>query len=77
MNTEEILTRLDGVFATSNGWQARCPAHDDSKASLSIAEDDGKLLLYCHARCATTDVVQAMGLQMRDLFPRPFDNSNL
>ena len=68
MNTEEILTRLEGVFATSNGWQARCPSHDDSKASLSIAEDDGKTLLYCQAGCATTDVVQAMGLSMADLF---------
>src|SRR5579864_405877 len=44
MKTEEILTRLEGVFGTSNGWQARCPAHNDSKASLSIAEDDGKTL---------------------------------
>jgi hypothetical protein len=69
MNTEEILTRLEGVFGTSNGWQSRCPAHDDSKASLSIAEDDGKTLLHCHARCATADIVEAMGLQMRDLFP--------
>jgi putative DNA primase/helicase len=69
MNTEEILTRLEGVFGTANGWQARCPAHDDAKASLSIAEDDGKTLLYCQAGCATADVVEAMGLQMRDLFP--------
>jgi hypothetical protein len=69
MNPEEILTRLEGVFGTSNGWQARCPAHDDARASLSIAEDGGKLLLHCHAGCATTDVVQEMGLQIRDLFP--------
>ncbi len=68
MNTEKILKKLEGVFGTSNGWQALCPAHDDAKPSLSIAEDDGKLLLYCQAGCATTDVVQAMGLSMADLF---------
>jgi putative DNA primase/helicase len=69
MNIEKILKKLEGVIGTSNGWQARCPAHDDAKASLSIADDDGKTLLYCQAGCATTDVVQAMGLEMRDLFP--------
>jgi putative DNA primase/helicase len=68
MDTNEILKKLEGVFETTNGWQARCPAHDDAKANLSIAEDGGKLLLHCHAGCATTDVVQAMGLEMRDLF---------
>jgi putative DNA primase/helicase len=69
MNTEEILNKLEAVSETSNGWQARCPAHDDAKASLSIAEDGGKTLMRCHAGCETTDVVEAMGLKMRDLFP--------
>jgi hypothetical protein len=69
MNTEEILKNLEAISETANGWQSRCPAHNDSKASLSIAEDGGKTLLHCQAGCATTDVVQAMGLKMRDLFP--------
>ena len=69
MNTEEILTRLDGVFETSIGWAARCPSHDDAKASLSVAEVGGKTLMRCHAGCATADIVAAMGLKMRDLFP--------
>ena len=68
MNTEKILKKLEGVFTTSNGWQARCPSHDDAKASLSIAEDGGKTLL-CQAGCATMEIVQAMGLPMADLFP--------
>jgi putative DNA primase/helicase len=68
MDAAEIVARLDGVFATSNGWQARCPAHDDEKASLSVAQDGDKTLLSCQAGCETTDVLQAMGLQMRDLY---------
>jgi uncharacterized protein (TIGR03435 family) len=69
MKIEEILARLVHVSRTNNGWQARCPAHDDVKPSLSIGIDDGKTLLYCHAGCKTEDIVQAMGLSMRDLFP--------
>lgn len=68
MNIDEILKKLQGVFETSNGWGAGCPAHDDAKQSLSIAVDGPKTLLFCHAGCATTDIVAAMGLQMRDLF---------
>lgn len=29
--------------------QCKCPVHYDSKASLTISEDKGKLLLHCHA----------------------------
>jgi hypothetical protein len=46
-----------------------CPAHDDDRPSLSIAEgDDGRALLICYAGCPTTDVVEALGLTMADLF---------
>jgi putative DNA primase/helicase len=52
-------------------WEARCPAHEDRSASLSIGEgDDGRVLLCCHAGCATEDVVAALGIGMADLFPR-------
>jgi hypothetical protein len=66
---QEIVKRLDGVLKTSNGWQARCPAHQDNTQSLSIGEDNGKTLLDCKAGCKTEDVVKALGLEMRDLYP--------
>jgi hypothetical protein len=48
---------------------ARCPAHDDRHASLSIAEGkDGRILLHCFADCTTEAIVAALGLEMRDLF---------
>jgi putative DNA primase/helicase len=66
----EILNHFTGVTKTPNGWQACCPAHDDSTASLSISKgDDGRALLYCHAKCSTESVVRAAGLEMRDLMP--------
>jgi hypothetical protein len=50
-----------------------CPAHDDNKASLSVSEaEDGRALVHCHAGCETEDVLEAIGLRVRDLFP---DNS--
>jgi hypothetical protein len=49
---------------------ACCPAHDDRKASLSIRiEENGRTLLKCHANCKTESIVEALGLQMRDLSP--------
>jgi putative DNA primase/helicase len=65
-----FLSRLEKVKATSNGWQARCPAHEDRDPSLSIAVgEDGRILLRCHAGCSTEAIVAAIGLEMRDLFP--------
>lgn len=67
---ESVLALLTALRAVDSGWSARCPAHDDGRASLSISEGrDGRVLLKCHAGCSTADVVQALGLQMTDLFP--------
>jgi len=69
-----ILSRLDKVRQTgTNRWTARCPAHDDRGPSLSIAERDGKILLHCFAECPPVSVVEAIGLQLSDLFPDPLE----
>jgi hypothetical protein len=48
-----------------------CPNHDDRHPSLSIAEgDDGRVLIHCHTGCDPSEIVQALGLQLRDLFPQ-------
>ena len=70
MNITEFLGRLTGVKESSHGWQARCPAHDDKNASLSIAQGkDGRILLNCFAGCPVESVVGALGLHLADLFP--------
>ena len=57
------LDRLDGVKRNGSGWTAKCPAHDDRRASLSIGTgDDGRVLLCCHAGCSTNSVLAAIGL---------------
>lgn len=53
-----------------NQWEARCPAHDDNRASLSIGEGkDGRVLLRCFAGCDAGAIVGAVGLKLSDLFP--------
>jgi len=69
LNVSELLTRFDNPTKTSTGWQARCPAHEDNRASLSISEaSDGKVLLHCHAGCTADAVCGALGLKLADLF---------
>ncbi len=65
----KLLTKFATVKKTSSGWSARCPAHEDGQASLSIAEgDDGRVLLKCHAGCDYKKIVSALGLEERELF---------
>jgi hypothetical protein len=67
--TKRILDRLAGVRETKSGWSARCPAHDDSTASLSVAEGEGgRVLLKCFAGCSTKAIVAAVNAKERDLF---------
>lgn len=66
-----LLSRLERVRRNGTGWTARCPAHEDKTASLSIAVgNDGRLLLHCFAMCGIHDVLGGIGLSVSDLFPR-------
>lgn len=62
MTATDILSKLRNVKATHNGWAALCPAHNDQKRSLSIAENDGKVLVNCFAGCAYSDIMAALGV---------------
>ena len=68
-----VLPRLKGVSGDGPTWYALCPAHPDSRPSLSITEaDDHKLLIYCHAGCTTKEVMADIGLDLRFLFPSAY-----
>lgn len=67
-----FLSKLQGVTATGpNQWAAKCPAHQDERASLSIKLDSDRILIHCFAGCSTEAVVSALGLRMTDLFLKP------
>jgi putative DNA primase/helicase len=62
-NIGDLLTKLNAK-RTGKGWIALCPAHDDQKPSLSIAEGrSGKVLFYCFAGCSYRDVIDALKLR--------------
>ncbi len=71
MSADALLSHLERVRQRGPGqWSARCPAHDDKGPSLSIKElPDGRVLLKCFAGCEADEVVGALGMTMRDLFP--------
>lgn len=72
MNTpiDRVLARVPDAKRSGNEWVARCPAHDDRKASLNIAlGDHGGAVLFCHAGCDTKAIVGAWGMKMADLMP--------
>ena len=65
---EMVLDRLEGVKPNGNGWMARCPAHDDQKASLSIRVGDSQpVVLHCHAGCDLSAILEELGLGMADI----------
>lgn len=68
---DAILARLAGVRQVGGSrWMARCPAHEDRSPSLSITEtSEGRVLVKCWAGCQTKDVLAAVALDWRELFP--------
>jgi hypothetical protein len=47
----DVAQRLNAK-RNGKGYMAKCPAHADRRASLSISEGrDGRVLLHCHAGC--------------------------
>jgi hypothetical protein len=67
---ESLLACLEGVRRQNGFYRAFCPAHDDRiTPNLDVKEgEDGRVLLLCRAGCSTEEVVEALGLKMRDLF---------
>jgi len=67
---DELLSQLKDVRQSGEGWQARCPAHEDRHPSLSISEgDDGRVLVWCHAGCTVDAICDAVGLRVSNLMP--------
>lgn len=66
-----------GCLVGGGGRQrnARCPAHDDDRPSLSITDGESRVLVKCHGGkeggCDTDDVLAVLGLARRDMFDMP------
>ena len=72
---ENVLKRLHKVRRAGNQWDAACPGRaDDNNPSVSVGEGaDGRALIHCHRGdgCDTTQICDALGLTINDLFPPP------
>ena len=72
MTIVEFNALLKNVKRAANGCTALCPVpgHQDQNNSLSIGEgDDGRILIKCFGGCSAEDIVRALGLDLKDLFP--------
>ena len=68
MTATELAARLEAK-RSGDGWQAKCPAHEDRTPSLSISQGrNGRVLVHCHAGCSVEAVLGQLGLQPADLF---------
>jgi hypothetical protein len=50
---------------------ATCPSHEDRSPSLSLRQDADRVLVHCHAGCDTAEILDALRLQLADLYDEP------
>lgn len=63
-----VLGKLDGVRQQGGYWMARCPAHQDREASLSVARGEEQPVVFkCHAGCDRDAILDALGLSLADV----------
>jgi hypothetical protein len=71
----DILPHLNGVEKRSNKLWAICPAHPDKNPSLSIKEEDDRVLMHCFGCQANgIEVMKALRLSPSLLFRDPRKN---
>lgn len=71
---ELVISKLPDAKRSGGTWYARCPAHEDSRPSLSITEgQDGRVLLTCHAGCAFEAIMKALDLDVKEAMPERVD----
>jgi len=70
---ELVRSRLEDVRGSREKFDARCPGHGSRGRKLHVEERrGGVVVMTCHGsgKCAVPAIVAAIGLEMRDLWPR-------
>lgn len=71
---ERLEAALTAAGCNPRRGTAKCPAHDDQRASLSYsAGRDGRALLTCHVGCHLDAILVALSMSRRDLFDETTD----
>lgn len=60
---DALLAALPDARRSGSGWTARCPAHEDRQASLSVGAGTSRgVVLTCFTGCQPDNVVRRLGL---------------
>jgi hypothetical protein len=71
MHIEEVVNRFDNVRESGGGqYSCRCPSHKDKSNSLGIKQDGERILMNCFAGCDVKSILDAVGLQWKDILPK-------
>ena len=69
---QNIISKLDKVKKTKNGWVACCPVHNDKTPSMHIKLAGDVILMHCMSCQANgSDVCRELGLSMSELWEKP------
>ena len=79
MELRQILGMLQGVSGpnASGEYTAKCPAHNDRTASLTVTVKDSpkdgreRIYFHCHAGCSNDAIMGRLGLKPVDLIVHP------
>lgn len=70
LTEQDVIGRLTSARGAGEGrWTAKCPAHEDTRSSLSIRVEDGKWLFNCFAGCSFHDIIGCIGVAPAECFP--------
>ena len=69
LTVDDIVAKLPGARKSGRGYSAKCPAHEDKNASLSVWQDEhGNTGLHCFAGCHRRDICAALGIKEEMLY---------
>ena len=74
MSVDVVLARLDRVRGRGPRWRAICPSCGGKNTSKFVIteSDDGVVLVKCFAGCTFEQIIEALGVDPADLFPRRY-----
>lgn len=78
ISADELLLKLQRVRTVPNGWEACCPAHEDTTPSLGISLGrSGNILVNCHAGCSFKSICVALDIHPSQLMAPKLESKPL
>lgn len=69
---DRVVGQLHITGQRGDTYDARCPAHDDKRASLTVSPGrNGGTVVHCHAGCEPSAILEALGLTFADISAEP------